>query len=1760
MDVFNLRKTIIDGYTGFTRSFTKIAADDIKSFVDQAYTEERFWPDPLIQINPKFKSGKPTSELLAEGSLHADTAKMFPFPFHYHQVEALTLASSGESYVVTTGTGSGKSFCYFLPIINKIIKTKEADKRAGTLVPKTKAIIIYPMNALCNSQREALDELNERLPGKVTYARYTGQESAEERESIRNNPPDILLTNFMMLELLMTRQNDLDRAVIQNCEGLEFLVLDELHTFRGRQGSDVAMLVRRLRARLAGDNLQCIGTSATMVSTGSQMDRNQIVSEVASKIFGQTIQASSVISESIERATNPHKTAQNISGALAAEINKGVPQKLTDQELTDHPVSVWIETTLGVERPETKWVRAKPLSLKEAAERFSEASGLPQIKCSEYLQDFLLMASTPEKDRIGHGNTKAFFAFKLHQFISGAGVPFATLEEPGKRQLTLNAQQYLPSDPSKRLYGTHFCRNCGQDYHPVRIDMSSDVHWVVERDIDDLPPKRKDENEDDPRAGFGYLLNTPSDPGFKFEGKDEDYPDRWVEEDKRAGGVRLKSAHRGKKASALSVDTDGRVGGGRQMWFFPGEFTFCARCGEDHSSRMRESNKLASLSAEGRSSASTVLSMHSLMWMHSDQCSLDAKQKKVLAFSDNRQDASLQAGHTNDFLFVTLVRAAIYKALENAGQSGLLDGDIGKAMIDALGFDVQLMAGQQGADTLREQWLQNPDLDGQSYLDALEILRQTMAYRFWADQRAGWRFTNPNLDELGILEAQYEGLKEFCEDESRFQKAPELLKKASSDQREIVFKTLFDYMRTGLAVDAASLDSTNVNRVRDESYKSMRAPWMLGRKETRTAAWFMIEPPEKASDLKNKDLVLRGGPQSVIGRNLRSSNIWPAAANTKFKKGDFQEFMGRMIEIAKAAGFIVKKETTEFRVPGYRLNSNRIRYFLVDKGEQAKLPNNYFKGLYKLLAANMGGGNNAIFGFEAREHTAQVESRVRELREARFRFGDKEQAELADPNKLLKVANELDPKESTDFLPVMVCSPTMELGVDISALNTVYLRNVPPTPANYAQRAGRAGRSGQAALVVTYCAARSPHDQYFFKDPRGMVYGEVRPPILDLANQQLIESHLHAIWLASMEVELQPQINEIIDPMQPNPPIFEHIANSLKDVDKTAKAKVNAKAVLHLVKDELTSESAPWFTNEDIVADQVISKSFDAFNSSFKRWRDLFRSAQRQQELANQTINNYAIRDQREKQAAKIRLMQAIAQIDLLLGQAKSNTQNDFYTYRYLATEGFLPGYNFPRLPLMAFIPGSSSRGGSTFLSRARFLGIAEFGPGSIVYHEGRTFRITRARLPIAKNVTGVLDEHLPTEKAVVCTNCGAAHFESQGTLNYCHACGESLLEAEQVPNLYQLEHVDATEAERITINDEERKRTAFDVQTVFQWNQRDGKSDQRQVQARDDDGEIVSLHYGPQATIYRLNKGLKRRTKNKELGFWIDTKTGFWQREPDGDDESGAEIGAKLTQRIVPYVRDTKNALLLRPMEEWTPTTLTTVQYALKRAIERTFQLEESELLAEPLPSLYQKNAVLFYEATEGGAGVLTKLVTDPKALAQVARTALRVIHLNVPESLEEDLPAFDDLHDLPDTECVAGCYRCILSYFNQIEHELLNRQDEQAKRVLWRLAQVDTYVSDVLGELGIETVKEEVLEGWMSLWQEAFKHSGLEFPDFSLTTLDGSKKLLYWGDHYAAISLPDTPRDLIEEWEDKGFTFVRFSDDQDKWSDAFTRLKKLL
>ncbi|MFB6274391.1 MAG: helicase-related protein, partial [Salinibacter sp.] len=674
--------------------------------------------------------------------------------------------------------------------------------------------------------------------------------------------------------------------------------------------------------------------------------------------------------------------------------------------------------------------------------------------------------------------------------------------------------------------------------------------------------------------------------------------------------------------------------------------------------------------------------------------------------------------------------------------------------------------------------------------------------------------------------------------------------------------------------------------------------------------------------------------------------------------------------------------------------------------------NRFFVKFYREIA-------QGLTGFEAREHTAQVRSEDRIKREDRFRKAD---------------------------LPILFCTPTMELGVDIAQLNVVNLRNVPPTPANYAQRSGRAGRSGQPALVFSYCSTFSSHDQYFFKRPDLMVAGAVKPPRLELANEDLLRTHVHSIWLAETDVDLGRSLRDILDLSgeEPSLELLSGKAEQIHDRGAQERAYQRAQRVLQSIQPEL--QDAPW--HHDDWLSEVLQQAPNNLDRTANRWRGLYQAAYNQQKTQNDIIRD-ASRPAKDKNRAKRLRAEAEAQLDLLRG-GEGSVESDFYSYRYFASEGFLPGYSFPRLPLSAYIPGRKrSRDRDDFVSRPRFLAISEFGPRTIIYHEGARYRIDKVILPPSE-----MDEEsarLVTRSAKQCNECGYLHPIQNGDgPDLCERCDAELPAA--LTDLFRLQNVATRRIQRINADEEERQRLGYEIRSGVQFAERKGEPSMQTADVREGDETLAQLTYGDAATIWRINLGWRRRSNPEQMGFVLDVERGKWAKRQGDEDDQDDPLSAQ-TRRVIPYVEDTRNCLLLEPSGKLESKQMASLQAALKNAIQFEFQLEESELAAEPLPGHQKRKLLLFYEVAEGGAGALRQLMDDTDALRRVAREALRLCHFD-PDSLE-------DLRRAPGSneDCEAACYNCLMSYTNQMDHELLDRQSIDA--FLGRLRDAELHVS---------------------------------------------------------------------------------------------------
>ena len=360
MNVFHTHSRIVEDYATYIRSFLNISDPAILAVVEGELKKGKLWPEPLLQFNPAFEMAGSVADLSRDGTLHRDIADIFKgYTFYRHQVEAIKLGTAGKDFIVTSGTGSGKSLTYIGSIFHHLLS------KPGS--PGVTAVVVYPMNALINSQSEEFHRYKNNYEAgtrefPITFGQYTGQEKEEARQGMREKPPQVLLTNYMMLELLLTRirERSIRDAIFEN---LRFLVFDELHTYRGRQGADVAMLIRRIRSRCTHD-VTCIGTSATMVSVGSAASRRGEVAGVATRLFGKPFAPDQVINETLDRSLS-FSGAMPTRPALAAAIQTGINPETSIEQLKTHPVAVWLENRVALELRDDHLARRKPQKISE---------------------------------------------------------------------------------------------------------------------------------------------------------------------------------------------------------------------------------------------------------------------------------------------------------------------------------------------------------------------------------------------------------------------------------------------------------------------------------------------------------------------------------------------------------------------------------------------------------------------------------------------------------------------------------------------------------------------------------------------------------------------------------------------------------------------------------------------------------------------------------------------------------------------------------------------------------------------------------------------------------------------------------------------------------------------------------------------------------------------------------------------------------------------------------------------------------------------------------------------------------------------------------------------------------------------------------------------------------------------------------------------------------------------------------------------------
>ena len=1232
-----------------------------------------------------------------------------------------------------------------------------------------------------------------------------------------------------------------------------------------------------------------------------------------------------------------------------------------EDAVRNHPLAAWAEEAFGIASENGRLVRRKPRTLGEAVDDLSRESGAARETCETKLRALLDAAAGTETSEIGRA-----LAFRLHQWLSSGDGVYATLEPAESRSFRMTGQ--FRTDNDRLLFPLAFCRECGQDYYLITRVWEGGTERLLPRS----PLYGGAESGEGGGADGFFCLQSEG----LWEGDQDDLPDFWFEE--RRSGVRVKPGYADALPQRRAAKPDGALneadGGGALGWFQRRPFTLCLRCFAVYDRRGSDYRKLASLSQTGRSTAATI-AVNAAVADMSDQ-NMAKKETKALSFTDNRQDASLQAGHLNDFAQVSLLRAGIVKAIERNG--GALEfAELGSAVFDALALRPR-------------DFLAEPVSRGPGYNRGKRAMTDLLEYRALEDLGRGWRVAQPNLEQTGLLRVEYDGLAELAADESLWDGLP-AISGADPERRETVLRALLDHLRTRLAISADQLAPEALRRLMRLS-QTLRDPWRLEESDRLTTRGVAILPGAKPTARESSQLghtQVSLSRRSAAARYLRSRHAWGLESDMSAEESE--TLMSGVVRALK--GHLLDAERAGGREIGVRVSANAMLWTAGDgmpappdpvrsraahlrRGEPER-GNRYFQRLYRERAVH-------LRGMEAGEHTGQVIQRLREEREERFGSGD---------------------------LPALFCSPTMELGVDIRELRAVHLRNIPPTPANYAQRGGRAGRAGRPALIAAFAANGSAHDQYFFKRRTEMISGAVAPSRMDLRNEELIRAHFHAVWLAQTEVALGSGVGEVLDLNDPAYPIQPHIR---RDLEKSARAREFAETVdlcRRVARRAEDVRGAKWFSDGWI--EKTIRAAPSEFDKAFENWRAMYRSALNLRDAARREMDAPRA-DSGDRREAERRERQAIREIDLLRNDTRKHDESDFYPYRYLASEGFLPGYNFPRLPSRI---SATVRDETQYIARARFIALTEFAPGNRVYHEGRKHLIHSAAPPPA----GFESEF---ERARLCRRCGCAHFGERADAELCDHCGTRLdAESADFPQKLLAQPFMRTRVEeRITSEEEERRRNGYDVATYFALSG-DGGRDETTVQTPEGEG-VLEILRAPAARLWRVNRGWRR---GDAAGFALDPKTGEWRR-PNARTVSPNDISGVMT-----YARGVRNLLMLNSVHaDRSRDFALSLMYALKRAARIVHQVEDQEIGAE-LIGEGELRRLLFWEEAEGGTGVWERLLDEPAQFGELARTALAVCHFDPETGLDEDG------HDLE--KCAAACYECLLTYANQPEHRYIDR-----------------------------------------------------------------------------------------------------------------------
>lgn len=1662
---YEVRASILE-YLKATFTFKeKAVGDAFLRFVEDE--QQGMFKGPYLSLKLPFESGAAGTDI--------PLTIQPPFPPFAHQLAAFQRLHTQDDHqpeatILTTGTGSGKTESFLYPLLDY------CHQQQGR--PGIKCIILYPMNALATDQAARLAKAiheDTRLRGKVTAGLFIGlgrdgrkypkdmteEHIIENRESITDSPPDILLTNFKMLDYALMRHkyHSIWQHNLADPTLLRFLVLDELHTYDGAQGTDVANLIRRLKLKLGLEPGQLcpIGTSATI---GSGADAPRLLAGYASRIFGEEIAEDAVITETrLDTVSFFGNNKQDLYNRLPSTYKLQSSTLITGEDYQSYlkrQLDLWqIDPEIdpvGLGR-ELKKIRLVWDIVDQCSQQLLTVNEL--IRKLNYVNDEF--RKIPERDAQRDFWPKESVIRSILSLIAEAKTPVGTPESRTElpmlylqtqlwirelsgvlRQLSSSPtfvwRDQLASPENIKALPAYFCRECGASGW---LGVKHDNRNKFEDDINDVYQKYFTNHKNIFLINTSELGHKPVDEYQPTESHDCFLGERSLELHDREGPGRL---------PILAY----RVVRNNRNWHF------CPEC-----------NSRNSLSIIG-TRTTTLASVTTSQILASDLDEQTERNRKLLAFSNGVQDAAHQAGFFEARNYRFTFRTALQQVInqfdeplpldqlqtafvqywkERADDSG--KGDLAAYLYKFFPSDragevkIQAYRGEDGSYSVaflqefdeRIRWEiasefgfnaiigRTLEKTGSSAVafDPERIAKVYPALKLWMDDNLMGQFEVDAFQQFlhgflhrirmrGGIDHPY--LEKYRERDLKLWDLNWQNDRRHFLNRRFGPRSRFPRLITGQVDTRGIIDSTNSQL--DNWYNVyLRKSYQL------TPASVVINEFYAAllKTLANDDIGLLDHKQS---KNLANYSLRPEAILVS----------NQVVSVAcDTCNHTLNVAPTDAE----RLQDARcLQYKCLGAYQATAVPttDSYYRQVYNRRRAPR---------IYATDHTGLLERRDRENKERDF-------------------------KERPRFnsLNTLVATSTLEMGIDIGDLNVTMNTDIPPLPANFMQRIGRAGRKSGSALIINF-AANKPHDLFYFEEPLDMMNGEINTPGCYLDAREILKRHFFAFCIDSWTSE-DPENHTI-------PPLIRLLRLASTNIDDPLFF------VNRLIRFIKLKEQNLLFRFRSMYSGQVEEKTFLSLQADlhseqfYKQITNVFRQLQAEHRLLRE--KRQAIKKTiKEKQLGKEddERMELDREARNIFGTLKSIEKRQ--VLEHLTNTGLLPNYAFPEtgVTLNARVKGKRT-GDNDFppltkdieVIRPAQTAIKELIPDNQFYTQGYKLNISGLQ---------VLNWKEEADLFRYCSNCDHLLPDILTEKTPCPKCGhESWASAANTHHLLRLRAVKSfnDEASATLDDSSEERQSEFTLHTRhfrFHPEASLGAYAMKQIPfgieyVRNVDilevNTGISMDFRDRNRITEIN-GLEAaisgyitcRYCGKSSSFTHKEKNGRWEAKEARDyhyayckDRGTAYSGKsdEVFEEVFLYRQMQTEALkILLPVQEFeSDSAISMFKAGIELGLRKYYQGNPQHIrIREYAEYNFQTQKtdlyLVLFDIIPGGTGYLEKLFA-PEAFSQVIRLAY------------ENIRDCGCQHQGKD-----GCYRCIYSYTNQFDQAHLSRQraEKLFKRII--------------------------------------------------------------------------------------------------------------